>query len=228
MITPRLSFFCCFTAISLLLSACKDDYSLGPAQYGSSSRLIFKDDRPATRSAAEKVLYNQSTESVLVGWEHFDENRQRIYNHIYRGAVKFNLNLLRNRPDRIVNRAILNYTIQAGAEVPTKDGQVLSCATKLYLATSNWQGMPTGSPSDTPDTIHGELFKSDLPMLPIGSQVSIDVTDLVKDWLADKKENYGFVFGATEEKEGLIPDNNQCWTILGDFTLKVHYLKRPH
>lgn len=124
-----------------------------------------------------------------------------------------------------VTRATLNYTIQHGARSPDK-GSPTSCATKLLLATEDWHGIPEMDVTKAPDTIAGDLYKDGLPEKPIGSVISIDVTDAMKAWVDGTKTNYGFVFAGSTEEKGLIKNNDKCWTVLDGFTLRVNYSKR--
>ncbi|MBI1868725.1 MAG: DNRLRE domain-containing protein [Methylocystis sp.] len=214
-------------------------YRLAPAKVGSSDRLEFKDETTGGLGGdATGELYKRGTESVVVGWEHFFDKVDaggvtagsdlRIYNHIYRGAVLFNVGLLSDSPKKTVTNATLNYTIQTGAKFPTPSGGFIeSCATKLLLATDDWHGIPEVDISKAPDTISGAEppYKDGLSESPPGSVISIDVTGAVTDWVAGKKKNFGFVFAGSQEEHGLLKDNKKCWTLLGDFTLSVLYAK---
>jgi hypothetical protein len=208
---------------AVFLSGCSSPYLFGPTQYGSSSHLEYQDrTRGGLGGDAEGMLFEKGTESIIVGWEHFSEGA-RIHNHIYRGAVKFNVNLLNEPPKKTITNATLNYTIQSGANVPSL-GFIESCADQLLLASGAWKGMPEVEPGKAPSTIPGE-FLTHLPGGVIGTKERIDVTSVVKDWVSGKKENHGFVFASNKEEEGLIENNNKCWTMLGDFTLKIEYTK---
>lgn len=200
---------------------CGSPYLFSPAKYGSSHHFEFEDGSTGgLMGDAEVALYDYKTESVLIGWEHFNEG-ERVHNHIYRGAVKFNVGLLKEPPPKTVTKATLNYTLQTGAKSPS-EGFILSCATKLYIAKTDWKGMPA---VEAPDTIDGVLFKDGLSEAPLGSKISIDVTDIVKKWVSGKESNQGFVFGASKEEKGLFKNNEKCWSMLGDFTLKIDYTK---
>ena len=207
----------------LVIQGCGSPYLFGPIKYGSSDHLEYKDrTRGGLGGEAAGVLYDRGTESIIVGWEHFyDGSSDRIHNHIYRGAVKFNVGLLSEPPKKTIIKSTLNYSVQSGSVIPSTDF-ILSCATKLYSGKDEWHGIPELAPEKAPDTIAGDFIKA-LPADPLGAKVSIDVTNLVKDWVSAKKTNHGFVFGATTEKTGLMKNNDQCWTLLGDFTLKVDY-----
>lgn len=206
-----------------------NSYLFGPAKVGSSYHLEFQDEgKGGLQGDAAAELYKRGTESVVVGWEHFfgtdSDFNLRIHNHIYRGGVKFNVGPLSEPPAKTITKATLNYTIQTGAKSPST-GFIESCATKLLLAKDDWHGIPEVDIAKAPDTISGDPYKDGLPESPLGSVISIDVTDVVKAWAAKTKTNYGFVFvGSTEEKD-LIKNNDKCWTLLGDFTLQVDYTK---
>lgn len=214
------------------LGGCGSRYLFGPTKVGSSYHLEFEDEsKGGLQGDGAAALYKRGTESVVVGWEHFFDKADapfpeagftlRIHNHIYRGGVKFNVGL---PPASTVTKATLTYTIQTGAKSPSK-GFIKSCATKLLLAKEDWHGIREVDIGKAPDTISGDLYKDGLSESPLGSVISIDVTDVVKAWAAAPKTNFGFVFASSTEEKGLIKNNDQCWTLLGDFTLRVDYTK---
>ncbi|PWB81327.1 MAG: hypothetical protein C3F08_02350 [Candidatus Methylomirabilota bacterium] len=216
-------------ALVLFLGGCGSPYLFGPTKVGSSVHLEFQDEgRGGLGGDAQMALYERGTESVVVGWEHFfgydDDFNTRIHNHIYRGGVQFNVGLLSEPPAKTVTKATLNYTIQTGTEAPSK-GFIESCATKLLLAKEDWHGIPEVDIAKAPDTILGDLYKDGLSKSPLGSKVSVDVTDAVKAWASGAKTNFGFVFVGSTEEYGLIKNNDKCWTLLGDLTLRVDYTK---
>ena len=227
----------CLSALILLplLGGCGSPFLFGPAKVGTSEHFEYFDksaDGLGSETFAALYDRDQGAASVAVGWEHFyepGEHYTRIHNHIYRGAVKFNVGLVSEPPPKTVTRATLNYRIENGGKSPGS-GFIESCASKLYLAKDEWHAYPEVS-IDTEvskvDTIAGDLYKDGLPENLVGSTASIDVTDAVKDWVVGRKKNFGFVFGAAKEVPGhpLPYDNNKCWTILGDFTLKIEYTR---
>lgn len=206
-----------------LLASCGSPYSFGPTKYGSSDHLEYIDDtRGGLMGAGAMELIDRRSESVLVGWEHFDEN-DRTHNHIYRGAVKFNVGLLSEPPTKTITKATLNYTVETGAQ--STEGFITSCATQLFFANADWHGIPEVDIDKADDTIPGTLITATLPTSIVGEKVSVDVTPIVKNWVSGKVPNNGFVFAAGKEAKGIIHDNDKCWTILGNMTLKVDYTK---
>ncbi|WP_337287054.1 DNRLRE domain-containing protein [Candidatus Methylomirabilis sp.] len=211
-----------------LLGGCSS-YVFGPKKVGSSSHLEFQDEgKDKLVGDATMALYKEGTIGVLVGWEHSfqagNDSKDQIYNRIYRGAVRFDVDPLVAPPAKTVTKAILSYTVQNGAQSSSK-GSPESCATKLLLATEGWLGAPETDITKAPDTIPGDLYKDGLPEKPVGSIIRIDVTDAVKAWTTGAKPNYGFVFAGSTEEKGLIKDNDKCWTLLGGFSLRVNYSK---
>lgn len=210
------------------LSGCQPSL-VGPTKLGSSNHVEFQGEgRVGLAGDATIALYKQGTEGVVVGWEHFfrtvDDFSVRIQNHIYRGGVKFNVDLLSEPSAKTVTKATLNYKIKNGARPLNKRFPEL-CAVKLLLAKDEWHGMPEVEIAKAPDTISGDLYKDGLPEKPMGSVISIDVTDAVKAWATGTKTNFGFVFASSTEEKGLIKNNDKCWTLLGEFTLRVNYSK---
>ena len=209
-----------------LLGGCKSNLS-GPTKVGSSNHVEFQGEgKVGLAGDATVALYKQGTVGVVVGWEHFfrpvDDFSMRIQNHIYRGAVKFNVDLLSESPAKTVTKATLNYTIKNGVRPLNKRFPEL-CALNLLLAKDEWHGMPEVEIAKAPDTISGDPYKINLPEKPMGSVISIDVTDVVKAWATGTKTNFGFVFASYTEEKGLIKNNDKCWTLLSEFTLRVHY-----
>lgn len=203
---------------------------VGPTKLGSSSHVEFQDEgKGGLAGDATVALLKQGIVGVVVGWEHSyqtgDGSNERIYNRIYRGGVKFDINALGESPGKTVTRATLNYTIKDGARSSGK-GSPASCATRLLLATEDWHGIPEMDVAKAPDTISGDPYKEGLPEKPVGSVVSIDVTDAVKAWMAGTKTNHGFVFAASTEEKGLTKNSEKCWTLLDGFSLRVNYSKR--
>ncbi len=206
-----------------LLASCGNPYSFGPTKYGSSDHLEFQDrTRGGLMGDGAIALLDRGTESVLVGWEHFNDG-SRTHNHIYRGGVKFNVGLLSEPPPKTITKATLNFTIETGAK--SGGGFIASCAKQLLVATTDWHGIPEVDIDKADDTFPGTLISADLPDSLLGAKVSVDVTNVVKNWVSGKVPNNGFVFAAAQEKKGVIPDNEKCWTILGNVTLKVDYTK---
>lgn len=202
---------------------------IGPTKVGSSSHVEFQDDgKDKVVGDATMALYKQGTVGALVGWEHSfqagNDSKDQIYNRIYRGGVRFDVDVLREPPAKAVTKAILSYTAKEGARSSSK-GSPESCATKLLLAKEDWHGAPEVDIAKAPDTIDGDLYKDDLPEKPIGSIIRIDVTDAVQAWVDGTKPNYGFVFVGSKEEKGLIKDSEKCWSLLGGFTLRVKYSK---
>jgi hypothetical protein len=217
-------------ALALLpfLAGCSS-YLVGPTKVGSSSHVEFQDDgKDKLVGDATVALYKEGTIGVVVGWEHSfqagNDSKDQIYNRIYRGGVKFDIDSLRQLPAKMVTKATLSYTVQSGARSSGK-GPAESCATKLLLAKEDWRGAPETDIANAPDTISGDLYKDDLPEKPISSIIRIDVTDAVKAWATGTKPNHGFVFAGSKEEKGLIKDSDKCWTLLGGFSLRVNYSK---
>lgn len=224
----RLWIFLAFVLLPFL-GGCQSSL-VGPTKLGSSSHVEFQDaGKGGLTGEATVALLKQGIIGVVVGWEHSFQtgggSKEKIYNRIYRGGVKFDMDVLSGPTAKTVTRATLNYAIQNGARSSGK-GSPTSCATKLLLATEDWHGIPEMDVTKAPDTIAGDLYKDGLPERPIGSVISIDVTDVVKAWVDGTKTNYGFVFAASTEEKGLIKDNEKCWTVLDGFSLRVNYSKR--
>jgi hypothetical protein len=216
-------FFLATLSFIFLLSGCDKYYLFGPTKYATSEYFDYEDDtRGGLQGDAVGDLLTRGTESIIVGWEHFYDGN-RTHNHIYRGAVLFNVNPLKESPTKTITKATLNYTIQAGVNSPSA-GFVESCAKKLLIATSTWTGIPEVEYPKIPETISGTVI-TNVPGALLGKKESIDVTSVVKDWVTGKKINNGFVFAAETENKGLIKNNDKCWTIIGDFTLRVDYTK---
>lgn len=202
---------------------------VGPIKLGSSSHVEFQDEgKEGLTGEATVALLKQGTVGVVVGWEHSfktDVNsKELIYNHIYRGGVKFDVALLSKSQGKTVTRATLNYAIKDGAKSSDK-GSPVSCGTKLLLATEDWHGIPEMDAAKAPDTIAGDLYKDSLLEKPVGSVISLDVTDAVQAWVDGTKTNHGFVFAASKEEKGLIKDNEKCWILLDGFSLRVNFSK---
>lgn len=224
----RLRIFLAFVLLPFL-GGCQSSL-VGPTKLGSSSHVEFQDEgKGGLTGDATVALLKQGTVGVVVGWEHSfqtgADSKAQIYNRIYRGGVKFDMDVLSEPTAKTVTRATLNYTIQNGARSPGK-GSPTSCATKLLLATEDWHGIPEMEVAKAPDTIAGDLYKDGLSEKPVGSVISIDVTDAVKAWVDGTKTNHGFVFVGSTEEKGLIQNNDKCWTLLSGFSLRVNYSKR--
>lgn len=135
------------------LSSCGSPYLFGPAKVGSSYHLEFEDDtRGGLQGDGAAALYERGTESVVVGWEHFDDG-DRVHNHVYRGGVKFNVGLLSESPPKTVTKATPTYTVQTGANSSSKPF-VDSCATQLYLGNDDWHGIPEIDIAKAPSCVH--------------------------------------------------------------------------
>jgi hypothetical protein len=207
-------------------NSCASPYLFGPAKYGTSHHFEYEDEsKGGLAGDAEITLHDQGSESVIVGWEHFfgtnDDFDKRIHNHIYRGAVKFNVGLLGEPPPKTITKATLIYRVESGARSPSS-GFILSCATRLFLAKNDWHGMPE---VEAPETFIGDPYKEGLSEAPLGSKLTVDVTDVVKDWASGKRKNNGFIFVSAKEEKGVIVNNDKCWTMLGGFVLQVDYTK---
>lgn len=215
-------------AFVALLGGCQSSL-VGPTKLGSSSHVEFQDEsKGEVVGDATVALFKQGILGVVVGWEHSFktevDSKEVIYNRIYRGGAKFDLDVPSKSQGKTVTKATLNFTIKDGARSSSQRIPE-SCVTKLLLATEDWHGIPEMEVAKAPDTIAGELYKDNLPEKPVGSVISIDVTDVVKAWVDGTKTNHGFVFAASKEEKGLIKDNEKCWTLLDGFSLRVKYSK---
>lgn len=224
----RLRIFLAFVLLPFL-GGCQSSL-VGPTKLGSSSHVEFQDEgKGGLAGDATVALFKQGILGIVVGWEHSFktdvDSKELIYNRIYRGGVKFDVDLLSKSQGKTVTRATLNFTIKDGARSSSK-GTPESCVTKLLLATEDWRGIPEMEVAKAPNTIAGDLYKDGLPEKSVGSIVRIDVTDVVKAWADGTKTNHGFVFAASKEEKGLIKDNEKCWTLLDGFSLRVNYSKR--
>ena len=149
----------------------------------------------------------------------FDE---RIINHLYRGAVKFNVGLLGEPPAKTVTKATFAFTIERNERRPSADFTT-SCTNRLFLATEDWPSL--NDEGTVPATIAGVPYKSALIEGFVGSRINVDVTDVVIDWVKGKRTNFGFLFVSLQEPTGVIRGNDKCWTMFGDFVLEVAYTK---
>lgn len=200
---------------------------IGPIKLGSSAHVESQDDgKPELTAEATVAIIKQGILGVVVGWEHSyktdEATHEQIYNRIYRGGVKFDLSTLIPPSGKTIGKATLNYAIQEGAK-SSETGTPTSCATKLLLATEDWHGIPEMDVTKAPDTFAGEPYKDGLPEKPVGSFVSLDVTDAVKAWVDGTRANHGFVFAGSTEDKGLFKNNDKCWSLLSGFTLRVKY-----
>ncbi len=211
----------------LLLGGCSSTV-IGPSKIGSSNHIEFQDDgKDKLVGDAAIALYKEGTTGIVVGWEHAfqagNNSSDQIYNRIYRGAVKFDMDAVRKSRARTIARATLTYAIHSGARSSSKRPVAESCVTKLLIAQEDWHGAPEMDIAKAPDTIHGDPYRDDLPEKPLGSVIRIDVTDVVKAWATDTRPNHGFVFAGSKEEKGLIKDSEKCWTLLSGFALRLNY-----
>jgi hypothetical protein len=123
-----------------------------------------------------------------------------------RGYVTFDLSPLKGK--EIVS-ATLKYKVGPTVMKGNTGGATSSCALKLYVST-------TGIGWETP----GELITGDLPD---GTDNSVYlVTPIVRDWVAEKVLNHGFLFVGDEDHPN--ENQDQCVSTLHDFTLLIQYV----
>jgi len=168
---------------------------------------------------------------VLVGYiNHFEGGSgpfpcEENSKDIYRGAIRFDLpELVKGAPVLSADKATLRFKVVEGG-VAAYDGErrpiTRVCEDRLFVADADWlKGFAGGEPR----LPGGELIKNIKECPSVGC--SIDVTKLVSDWIAGKKDKQGFVIVGENEDwlDKLIPhDNSVCQTRYGDFTLTVNY-----
>lgn len=143
---------------------------------------------------------------------------------IYQGTIWFDLSEIFNKPPfPRADTAILKFKKVAGS-VAAYDGNrkpiTKVCADRLFVSNGDsMKGFPEGTL--VPE---GDLLKDISECLPEGC--SIEVKDLVNNWITGKIDRNGFVIAGEDEEwlDKLIPhDSSVCQTRYSDFSLTVKY-----
>jgi hypothetical protein len=168
---------------------------------------------------------------VIAGYDHFfDEGTpplpcQERINHIYRGALWFDLSKIRSRlPGVFVRNALLHFRPVERFVRDSKGDPIVGtkwCANELLVASVDWKKGYTGLPPGAPFKSLDELaFKSEV-ICGLGG-CSIEVGPVVNNWVTGKEGDFGFIIKGEDEATAT-EDKASCWTRYGDFELTVNY-----
>lgn len=202
----------------------------GTTDLGIAVGFVREDESPAAGSGMDSRLEKKADE-IVVGYDrHHSTDPFRNLQEYYRGAVRFDLSSIVNEPSKVIDQATLSYGIRK-SYVRNVEGESeqfpnrISCALSLLLATEDWRKKITGQ-GYAVEYFEGDFFLR-LPEAPnAGTGFKIDLTKVVRTWVAKPDENFGLVFrGITEEVTG--PQNSACATRYGNFALEVRYTVFP-
>ena len=143
----------------------------------------------------------------------------------YRGTIWFDLSEIFNKsPLPFADNATLKFKRMVTAANDNNGNKVIDKVCKDHVAAANLSWWREGRDSKTfiPE---GDLIPPSLNDCPYEG-CSINVTNLVNNWMTGKEARYGFVIVGEDTKYvyGLYPrDNAACETYYGDFSLTVTY-----
>ncbi len=166
---------------------------------------------------------------IFAGYEFYYDRTNNIQ-HIFRGAIRFNLAEIAALPSKSVEKATLNFRLGQSV-VRDRDGKspefvnLVSCASQLLLGNNDWTkltGGTMGGATESTELIGGDPLVALPEATPPGARFTFDVTPQVQRWLAKPDENFGWVLrGRKEAFSGA--SNEACATRYRDFTLDVRY-----
>lgn len=232
MIVRTLSHGFCAVAVAAFLAGCGTggvrEASLRPAVFGSTDvpKIWAWDGKGGTGATV-----GEGTEpgDVFAGYEFFYDRTNNIQ-HIFRGAVRFDLAEISAIPSKSVEKATLSFRL-AQSVVRDRDGNspefvnLVSCASHLMLGKDDWTkltGIVAGGATESVELIGGDPFVALPDATPPGARFAFDVTPLVQRWMAKPEENFGWVLrGRKEAFSGA--SNDTCATRYRDFILDVRY-----
>ncbi|MBI5303978.1 MAG: LysM peptidoglycan-binding domain-containing protein [Chloroflexi bacterium] len=189
----------------------------------------------STMGTGHDPIFDQlGSGEIVVGFDHLTQPSgwvgSQYQNIAYRGAVRFNLNELK---DKSFTKAELQFRLRTGVFDTDlwATNQVPTCLSVLYLAQDDWtvpdyKVLPPGDVYKYVPNSWGIMNPTSLTVNADGVKIaesenfSIDVTSAVRDWAQGVRPNYGFVFGGADERFS-VEDNNKCWSIYGPFGLSI-------
>jgi hypothetical protein len=203
---------------------------LSPTKWGSfENGKIVDGTTGGTGGDGMLELNAGGLQAIVVGWEHFfDPSSNRMHNHVYSGAVHFNVAAFIPSSGRTIKKATLTYHVDDGVHTPSVGFFETDPMLLRLPAGPVWDGAPTVFPAPPEIATIAYPFipwiGSEVPVGLMGGVVSLDVTAIVKAWADGSKANDGLVlqsndFGTT----GDIADSDAWWQILRDFEINVEW-----
>lgn len=196
-----------------------------PARVGFSYVSLISDATSGGTGA--DVFFEREPGEIIVGHEHLAQPR-RVHQHYFRGAAFFDLSRLSAIPNKVVNKAVLEYRLRASAVrdsagTPEPFPLLTSCASQLLVANTNWLS-GDGVVINDRAAFEGEPFGA-LPTAPPaggGTLYSVDVTSLAQRWVVRPEDNLGMLLrGAREAPQPR--DKSRCTSRYSDIKLRVDY-----
>jgi hypothetical protein len=164
-------------------------------------------------------------DTIAVGFHHYYDEGSFIPctetdDIFFRGAVRFDLHGFKN--DHFIGAKLTFRVLDSqrrydglGAVVPG----IWSAAAGVDRATDDWPDWPAHSNHDYLNGDGAQQFVA--PERLDNATISLDVSAMVRDWLAGATPNYGFVFYGKDEG---YPDNSEILiSTYTDFTLTLTY-----
>lgn len=174
------------------------------------------------------ISWDEIAGSMVVGYEHYWHEGAKLFGcpmaatYVSRGTVWFDLSSIASKAPPLhvsVTKALLHYKMDKGCDEH-----------QLMVAQENWrEGYPDNKL--VPGDIIAEIPASCASEGKVECAPN-DVARVLNNWLRGEGNagyaNYGFVFGASTEEDGLVPgghwlDNDSCYTRFSDFSLTVTY-----
>lgn len=229
--------WCCVALVAVSLVGCGTgairESTFRPADFGSTDMpKIWAWD--GTGGTGAEIGTGVEPGEVFAGYEfHYSrvsERQANIFQHIFRGGVRFDLGEIVALPSKSVEKATLRFRL-AQSVVRDREGKspefvnLVSCASQLLLGNDDWTkltGKVIAGATASATLIGGDPFAELSEATPPGALFAFDVTPLVQRWVAKPDENFGWVLRG--RKEGFEGANNEaCATRYRDFTLDVKF-----
>ncbi|MDR3390734.1 MAG: hypothetical protein P4L77_03280 [Sulfuriferula sp.] len=220
---------------TLTLTGCQGDARVDnftPTAHGISDDTHVAGNTNPKSGLGGKARLEMQPDEIVAGFERSADANSGNIQHFYRGAVKFNLDAIRQIPSKVIDKAILHFNIRQ-SYVSAADGSqpqfpnITSCAGTLWNASADWAKLITSEGYATTPLPKDALIRT-LPDSLDGrtTGISADVTEAVRYWLIYPSDNFGFILQGRDETV-TAANNSACATRYGDFTLEVHYTVFP-
>ena len=222
---------------SLTLTGCDGDArvdSFTPVAHGISDDTQVPRDTNPKGGLGGNARLEMRPDEIVAGFERSSNASSGNIQHFYRGAVKFNLESIRQISSKVIDKATLHFNIRQ-SYVSSADGtmaqfpNITSCASEIWLANGDWSKLIT-SEGYAVTPLPTDIRINSLPNALDGRTpgISVDVTEAVRNWLVYPDNNFGIILKGGDETVTTGNNNSSCATRYGDFTLEVHYTVFQH
>ena len=163
----------------------------------------FRGPTPVKSGSARVGFENQYTDDLSFPGE------WAYRGFIYRSRLLFDINQFKGKKGIVLKADLVINVHSSKQKMAGVPGGKLSCARNLYVLTSPWTGKCTSTPGYHYQTLPFPTKK-----------ITVDIKELVRDWIFHGKPNHGILLGAI--REDFAHNNDYCVSHLTSY-LKIEF-----